>query len=168
MRSTSATGRENVWKRRKRANQAREAHAGKLEALGRLAGGIAHDFNNILGAILGFGGLLAQDVPEGSMQQRFAQRILAACERGKELVEQRSRAFARDEGPERRVVDLNAVMYQYESLLSASLPKSTRLNFEYGEGELAVFSSEARLGQLVANLCINASEALQGHVDPVS
>jgi signal transduction histidine kinase/ActR/RegA family two-component response regulator len=150
-----------------RANQAREAHAGKLEALGRLAGGIAHDFNNILGAILGFGGLLSQDVPAGSTQQRFAQRILSACERGKELVEQ-IRAFARAEGPERRIIDLSAVMRQNESLLSASLPKSTRLKFECGGAELPVFSSEARLGQLIANLCINASEALEGRPGSVT
>jgi signal transduction histidine kinase/ActR/RegA family two-component response regulator len=144
-----------------RASQAREAHAGKLEALGQLAGGIAHDFNNILGAILGFGGLLAQDVPAGSMQQRFAQRILLACERGKELVEQ-ILAFARAEGPERRIVDLGTIMRQNESLLTASLPKSTRLSFVHTDGELPVFSSEARLSQLIANLCINASEALEG------
>jgi len=144
-----------------RASHAREAHAGKLQALGQLAGGIAHDFNNILGAILGFGGLLAQDVPAGSMQQRFAQRILLACERGKELVEQ-ILAFARAEGPERRIVDLGAIMRQNESLLIASLPRSTRLDFIHGDGDLPVFSSEARLSQLIANLCINASEAFEG------
>jgi signal transduction histidine kinase len=120
-----------------------------------------HDFNNILGAILGFGGLLAQDVPAGSMQQRFAQRILLACERGKELVEQ-ILAFARAEGPERRIVDLRTIMRQNESLLTASLPKSTRLNFVHTDGDLSVFSSEARLSQLIANLCINASRALGG------
>ena len=132
-----------------------------MESLGQLAGGIANDFNNILGANMGFGGLLSQDLPAGSVQQRFAQRILLACDRGKELVEQ-IRAFARAEGPERRVVDLRAVMRQNESLLTASLPKSTRLDFAQGDGELPVFSSGARLNQLIANLCINASEALEG------
>ena len=95
------------------------------------------------------------------MQQRFAQRILLACERGKELVEQ-ILAFARAEGPERRIVDLRAVMRQNESLLTASLPRSTRLDFIHGAGDLPVFSSEARLSQLIANLCINASEAFEG------
>ncbi len=150
-----------------RVSQAREAHRGKLEALGQLAGGIAHDFNNILGAILGFAGLLSQDVPAGSMQQRFAQRILLACERGKELVEQ-IRAFARAEGPERRIVDLATIMRQNESLLTASLPKSTHLNFVHDDGELPVFSSGARLNQLIANLCINASESLEGRPGAVT
>ena len=143
----------------RRRNQAREAYAGKLEALGQLAGGIAHDFNNLLGAILGFAGLLKEDLPDGTKEHRFAERIVAAGERGKELVEQ-IRLFARAEDVKREVVDLRLVARQSERLLSSLIPKSTRLIFVYADTPVQIFGSEARLGQLVANLCFNASEAL--------
>jgi len=143
----------------RRRNQAREAYAGKLEALGQLAGGIAHDFNNLLGAILGFAGLLKEDLPSGTKEHRFADRILAAGERGKELVEQ-IRLFARAEDVKRDVVDMRRVVRQSEHLLSALIPKSAQLSFQYSDTPVEIFGSEARLGQLVANLCFNASEAL--------
>jgi signal transduction histidine kinase len=59
----------------------------KMEALGTLAGA-SHDFNNILGTIQGFAQILAMDLAEGTPQHGFARRVLAACDRGKEVVEQ--------------------------------------------------------------------------------
>jgi signal transduction histidine kinase/ActR/RegA family two-component response regulator len=143
-------------------HQSREANAGKLEALGQLAGGVAHDFNNMLGAILGFAGLLKEDVADKPEQRRFVQRIITACERGRELIGQ-IRAFAREEGTERKTVDLVRIARQITNLLSASLPKTTRLRFDNPSSELPVFGNEALLGQIVTNLCMNASEALDGH-----
>ena len=139
--------------------QAHQAQSGKLQALGQMAGGVAHDFNNILGAILGFGRLLADDVPVQSLQQHFVQRILAACERGKELVEQ-VLAFARGGRAERRALDLRQVVHQCEPILRASFSKNTHAQFMYGDEELPVLGSESRLGQLIANLGLNANEAL--------
>jgi signal transduction histidine kinase/ActR/RegA family two-component response regulator len=153
----------NLMRRRMEAEQrrqhAREANAGKLEALGQLAGGIAHDFNNILGAILGFAGLLKDDLADRPEQRRFAQRILQACERGRDLIAQ-IRTFARADSTDRKPVDLVRIVRQNANFLSASLPKSTRLRFRYPTGELPIMGNEALLGQLIANVCINASEAL--------
>jgi signal transduction histidine kinase/ActR/RegA family two-component response regulator len=142
-----------------RSRQAREAQTGKLDALGRVAGGVAHDFNNILGAILGFARLLAQDLPGESLQHHFVKRILAASERGRELVEQ-VLAFTRGRGVERKIIDLQRVVRQSETLLSASFAKTTHARFKYDSGALPVLGNEARLGQLVSNLCLNANEAL--------
>ncbi len=62
--------------------------AKKLEAIGTLAGGIAHDFNNILGAIIGFSELVADELPPGSQARRNVEDILLASERAKGLVKQ--------------------------------------------------------------------------------
>jgi len=141
--------------------QAREASAGRMEALGRLAGGIAHDFNNILGSILGFAGLIRQDMPEGSPDRRFAERILAACERGKALIDQ-IRTFALAGVTERLVVDVAHVLRQNENILSEALPKTTHIHIHPLQSGLTVLGSEALIGQAILNLCINASEALDG------
>ena len=151
----------NVSNAAQRELQAREASASRMEALGRLAGGIAHDFNNILGSILGFAGLIRQDVPENSQDRRFAERILAACERGKGLIEQ-IRTFALAGVTERQIVDVAQVLRQNESILSESLPKTTRVRIVLLEPRLTVLGSEALIGQAIVNLCVNASEALGG------
>jgi len=147
--------------------RAREAQTGKLAALGQLAGGIAHDFNNILGAILGFGGLLAQDTARGSPADHYIQRMLAAAERGRDLVKE-ILAFARAGDVDRSIVDLSQIVRQSENLLLAALPKSTSLAFAYSGEALPVSGNGVRLGQLIVNLCINASEALGGRPGTVT
>src|SRR5205823_6589688 len=49
--------------------------AEKMEAVGRLAGGIAHDFNNILGGILGYAEMLAEETSAGSRLKRYAANV---------------------------------------------------------------------------------------------
>ena len=60
----------------------------KLEAIGTLAGGIAHDFNNILGIIVGYGDLVALDLPEKSRGKERLGEVLKAADRAKDLVRQ--------------------------------------------------------------------------------
>jgi len=55
--------------------------AEKMEAVGRLAGGIAHDFNNILGGILGYAEMLAENAPPGSPLKRYADNVLTGAYR---------------------------------------------------------------------------------------
>lgn len=139
--------------------EARLRQSQKMEALGTLAGGIAHDFNNILGAIYGFAGLLGDENGSKAEDRRFIQSIRSACERGRDLIAQ-IRTFSRAENAEREVVDLVRIVRQSSDLLLATLPKATALRFTYAERQLPVLGSEALLGQVVTNLCINASEAL--------
>lgn len=133
--------------------------ASKMEAIGQLASGIAHDFNNLLGAVIGFAGFLAQDLPAGSEQHQFAERILRACHRGKDLVAQ-ILAFTRTRTLEKRAVDLRSALKESRELLAGSLPTTRRLVFEPGDQPLVVEGNEAELGQLIVNLCLNAHDAM--------
>jgi PAS domain S-box-containing protein len=133
--------------------------ASKMEAIGQLASGIAHDFNNLLGAVIGFAGFLAQDLPAGSEQHQFAERILRACHRGKDLVAQ-ILAFTRTRTLEKRAVDLRSVLKESRELLAGSLPTTRRLVVDPGDRPLVVDGNEAELGQLMVNLCLNAHDAM--------
>jgi CheY-like chemotaxis protein len=132
-----------------------------MEALGRLAGGIAHDFNNILGSILGFAGLIRQDLPESSPDRRFSERILAACERGKGLIDQ----IAHSRLPALRSGTSSTwpMSCDRTKAFSRSLCRRPRAStFSRSKPVLTVLGSEALIGQAIVNLCINASEALNG------
>jgi len=139
--------------------EARLQQGAKMEAIGQLAGGVAHDFNNILGSIMGFAGFLVQDLPERSAEHGFAERILSACERGKELVEQ-ILSFARARAVERGAVDLSLLLKRNREFLMGLLPPHVDLKISFPETALPVFGSTAQIGQLVTNLCINARDAL--------
>ena len=79
---------------RKRAEAERETleaqlwQSQKLEAIGTLAGGIAHDFNNILGAILGYGEMALNALPEDSRPHYHVRQMMTAGQRAKAVVDQ--------------------------------------------------------------------------------
>lgn len=134
--------------------------AQKLESLGILAGGIAHDFNNILAAIIGNADLALQDLSRGDPVRsnveeienasrhaaRLAKQMLAYSGKGKFQVEQ---------------IDIDELLRDMTHLLEASVGKKTALEFELN-GVLPPFEGDAtQVRQIVMNLVINASEALE-------
>jgi signal transduction histidine kinase/ActR/RegA family two-component response regulator len=151
----------------RRRLEARGQQSAKMEAIGQLAGGVAHDFNNILGSILGFAGFLTQDLPAQSAEHGFAERILGACERGKELVEQ-ILAFARAKTVERGVVDLGLLLKRNREYLAGLMPPRVTLNLALADGPMPLFGSAVQTMQLITNLCLNARDALDGGVGTIS
>ncbi len=139
----------------------REAQSNKLEALGQLAGGIAHDFNNLLGAILGFAHFLVQDSPPDSPQRGYAERIVLAGQRGRDLVKQ-ILTFSRRTSGTPADLDLAKVIPDCLQLLYPTIPSTTHLIENTSEADLHVTADRSQLGQVIINLCINASDALEG------
>ncbi len=149
----------NAVQRERDQLQTRLQQAAKMEAIGQLAGGVAHDFNNILGAIMGFAGFLAQDLPANSEQHHFAARILSASQRGKELVDQ-ILTFARARGEGGDSADLGRALRQTADLLRGSFPPAIALDIASDAHGLFVACGASRLSQLLLNLCINARDAI--------
>jgi PAS domain S-box-containing protein len=133
----------------------------KMEAVGQLAGGIAHDFNNVLGAVTGFTGFLLQDLPANSEQRRFAERIAAAAERGKTLVQQIF-VFSRHSSVEPEPTNIMPIVLETCDLLRASLPASAELEILSDGHDVVAMVNPAQLSQVLMNLCINGRDALAG------
>ncbi|MCJ7616390.1 MAG: histidine kinase, partial [Desulfobacterales bacterium] len=91
-------------------------HAQQMEAIGTMAGGIAHDFNNILGSIIGYAELMADDVPPGSQLAADLEQILTAGHKAKNLVQQ-ILAFSRQTKIERVLMPLQPLMKETLKLL---------------------------------------------------
>jgi len=135
--------------------------AAKLEAIGQLASGMAHDFNNILGAVSGFAGFISQDSATDSQNRDFAQRILSASKRGKDMVDQ-IMAFAETQAVTRGVANLCRTVQASRDLLALSMHPGAMLEIELPESPLLVRGNEVQIGQLVTNLVTNARDALDG------
>ncbi len=133
----------------------------RMETVGALASGVAHNFNNIVGAILGFAEMAESQVPAGSRPAGSLGEIRRAGERGRELVGQ-ILAFGRRRDAHRRPTSVRALVAETASLLRASLPPGIEIVVPE-PAEAAIVSAEpAQLQQVILNLCINASQAMDG------
>ncbi len=150
---------------RQRAAEERErlqvelSQAQKMESVGRLAGGVAHDFNNMLGVIIGYTELLLTlDHPDEETRATLVE-IHGAAERSAELTRQLL-AFARKQGASPQVLDLNQAIDGTVRLLRRLIGEHVELVWRPGEDVWPVHLDPTQVDQVVANLALNARDAL--------
>jgi len=131
----------------------------RLEAVGRRVGGIAHDFNNVLAGVLAYGEMLFDEAPVDSKLKRYAQNVLTAANRGRELVEQ-ILTYSRTQRGARVPVDLTKVVAETLELISGSLPAGIHLETSAPETPLVLIGDATQLHQVAMNLCSNAIQAM--------
>ena len=120
---------EDVTELRAMERQLRQAQ--KFEAIGQLAGGIAHDFNNVVGAILGWAELGAeQNRDEPRIAERFA-RIREQADRAAALTRELL-AFARRQVLQPRAINLNTVASGLVSFLDKVIGRDIEFKFLSG------------------------------------
>ncbi len=152
--------RERIRTEKAQATQSeRYFQAQKTEALGRLSRGVAHDLNNVFGVILGFGSLLRRDL--GDQPLGYLDRIIAAGERGKEIVERLAELARRppdptDHGP----VDLTASVTHIMPLIEAAIPSGSETRFELPEGPATTHGSKDHIEHALLTLCLRARDGL--------
>jgi signal transduction histidine kinase len=153
---------EEKWAQAERERlEQRLRQAAKMEAIGRFAGGIAHDFNTVLTGVFAYGEMLIEKIPADSPLKRYAQNVLTAATRGRELVEQ-ILTYSRSQRGKREPVDVANVMAETLELLRGSLPAGIRLEASVPASPLIVIGDAIQLHQVVMNLCNNAVQAMRG------
>jgi CheY-like chemotaxis protein len=136
-----------------------------MEAVGRLAGGVAHDFNNMLNVILGHAELALRRSSAVDPIRKNLDEIGSAARRSADLTRQLL-AFSRRQTIAPQVLDLNAQMKGMESLLRRIIGEDIDLVFRLGEGLWPVSLDPSQVDQVVANLAVNARDAMPkgGHL----
>jgi PAS domain S-box-containing protein len=134
--------------------------AQKMEAIGTLAGGIAHDFNNILGAIIGYAGMMEMfDVPEESPLRVRIKEVLKGANRAKDLVKQ-ILTFSRQTEQKRQPTQLNYIVKEALKFLRASLPTTIEIRQNIEDEEIIAMVDPTQIHQILMNLCTNAGHAM--------
>ena len=135
--------------------------AQKMESVGRLAGGVAHDFNNMLSVIIGNTELALEYAKKESAMQRELLEIKAAALRSAELTRQLL-AFARKQAVAPRAIDLNATIEGMLKMLRRLIGEDITLEWLPEAGLPSVFIDPSQVDQTLANLCVNARDAIDG------
>jgi two-component system, sensor histidine kinase ChiS len=152
---------------REQAQQEREklqsqlTQAQKMESVGRLAGGVAHDFNNMLQAILGNAAIALQDLPADSPLRESLEEIEKSAQRSADLTRQLL-AFARKQTIAPKVLDLNDTVAGMLKMLRRLIGEDIDLAWRPGADLWPIKMDPSQIDQVLANLCVNARDAIEG------
>jgi signal transduction histidine kinase len=127
----------------------------KLESIGLLAGGVAHDFNNLLTVIMGNADCALQKYPAAEELRP----ILSASKRAADLTSQLL-AYAGKGQFFVKTFNLRDLVSGSRQLLSASVPKRTRLMLHLAPDDLPIKTDPSQIEQVLLNLVANAGEAI--------
>ena len=133
----------------------------KLESIGRLAGGIAHDFNNILTIIIGYSQLGMAKIASDEPLNKDFQEILHASERAAKLTRQLL-AFSRRQITDPKIININDVLLDMDKMLRRLIGEDIEL-VTLPAGDLGSVKVDiGQIEQLIANLAVNARDAMPG------
>ena len=131
----------------------------KMESIGRLAGGVAHDFNNMLGVIMGHAEIAIEATHESSTIYEDLKNIREAAAHSADLTRQLL-AFARKQTALPMVLDINVTVAGMLKMLARLIGENTDLVWEPATEPVYVNIDPGQVDQILANLCVNARDAL--------
>ncbi len=141
--------------------EAQLQQAQKMESVGRLAGGVAHDFNNMLSVILGCAELAQCEVAPDHPIFSDLHEIRKAAERSADLTRQLL-AFARKQAVATKVLNLNDTVTMMLKMLRRLIGEDIELVWLPGAGDMTVKMDPSQIDQILANLAVNARDAIAG------
>ncbi len=131
----------------------------KMEAIGQLAGGIAHDFNNLLTVINGYSELMLLSLPVEHPHCATFEQIRQAGEKASRLNRQLM-AFSRQQVLQPKVLDLNAVVANIDTMLQRVIGEDIDLLTILSPGLASVKADPGQIEQVLMNLLVNARDAM--------
>jgi PAS domain S-box-containing protein len=145
-----------------RESEERLRQSQKLEAVGLLAGGVAHAFNNAFAVILGHTDFALRQVDRATPLYDDIREIERAARHSADLTRQLL-AYARRQTISPRRLDLNAAVTDSLEMLSRLTGEGVQLLWHPCTTLWAVTMDPAQLDHVLANLCDNARDAVDGH-----
>jgi two-component system cell cycle sensor histidine kinase/response regulator CckA len=135
--------------------------AQKMESVGRLAGGVAHDYNNMLSVILGYTELAMDKVKLSEPLYYDLKEILNAAKRSAAITRQLL-AFARKQTIAPKVLDVNETVEGMLKMLRRLIGEDIDLAWMPESHLWPVKIDPSQIEQILANLCVNARDAIAG------
>jgi len=144
-----------------RESEEKFVQAQKMESVGRLAGGVAHDYNNALSVIIGYTEMALDKVSPDEPLHKDLKEILSAATHSAAITRQLL-AFARKQTISPKVIDLNDTIENMLKMLRRLIGEDIDLAWRPGFQLWQVKMDPAQADQILANLCVNAGDAING------
>ncbi|WP_457551986.1 MASE3 domain-containing protein [Desulfobacula sp.] len=141
--------------------EAKFRQAQKMESVGRLAGGVAHDYNNALSVIMGYTEMAMMKIDPTDNLYDDLNQVLIASKRAANITRQLL-AFARKQTIAPEVLDLNENVENMLKMLRRLIGEDIDLSWLPGKGLWNVKMDPTQIDQILANLCVNARDAIEG------
>ncbi|MDA8134691.1 MAG: response regulator [Desulfobacteraceae bacterium] len=135
--------------------------AQKMESVGRLAGGVAHDYNNMLSVIIGYAELALDKLKPGEPLYDDLTEILTAARRSADITRQLL-AFARQQTIAPKIIDLNQTIQYMLKMMKRLIGEDIKLTWLPGTDLGKIKIDPSQIDQILANLCVNARDAIAG------
>lgn len=135
--------------------------AQKMESIGRLSAGIAHDFNNLLVPILGYLDHSIDRLGAASPVRSDLTVVRSAANRAAELTRQ-ILAFSRQQFLELQVLDVNAAIAEFQTMLGRLLGEEVELVTHLADDLGPIKADKGQIEQVLMNLAVNARDAMPG------
>jgi two-component system, cell cycle sensor histidine kinase and response regulator CckA len=139
--------------------------ADRLLSVGRLAAAVGHEINNPLAYVLTNVDAAIEEIDRADGAARRGENLVAMLREAREGAERVRRIvqdlqmFSQAEADERRAFDPASVLDSCLNMARAELRRRARVVRRY-ERTPRVLANEARIGQVVLNLLINAADAI--------
>jgi len=134
----------------------------KHESLGKMAGGIAHGFNNILASILGYAEISIMESPSDSPVRYYLQKIQKATHRGSDITKQML-SYTGHGKLMLEEIDLPGLIKEMYQFIEISTSNKCIFKYDIGENLPTIQGDAGQIRQVIMNLIMNASEAIDGN-----
>jgi signal transduction histidine kinase len=137
----------------------------RLASIGRLAAGVAHEINTPLAAVIANLTLMAENIPQLASSPGLLSEVADALVDARQAAERVRvivrdlKTFSRSDDEKIGPVDVRSVVEATLNMVWNEIRHRARLVKDYGTVP-PVRANEARLGQIVLNLLLNAAQAI--------
>jgi PAS domain S-box-containing protein len=135
--------------------------AQKMESIGTLAGGIAHDFNNSLQIVLCSINLINEQLNAAHVAHENVQLIKKSAEQMAKWTNDLL-AYARGTFSLKRNLNINESIENAVDLVRYNLTGRIEMDADLDPNLPAIMATPGEMEQIMVNLLINASEAIEG------
>jgi signal transduction histidine kinase len=137
-------------------------HAQKIETIGQLTGGIAHDFNNMLTVIMGNLDTVQRRMQTIEGTAALSRPIESALQgaRNAAKLTHRLLAFARQQPLEPEAISINSLISGMSDMMSRTVGEQVKIETVLEAGLWTTFADANQLENSLANLIVNARDAM--------
>ena len=140
--------------------QAQLVQSEKLSAVGQFVAGVAHELNNPLTTVIGFADVLSSE-ETNEKNRRHLDLVVKSAHRCHKIVHSLL-SFARQHAPERRIVQVNALVDDVIDIMAYDLRTSNiTIVKEFGDELPSLLADAHQLQQVFVNILSNARQAIE-------